>query len=58
MRSTGTPRMRATVGFCAVACICRPVRVPARNHCSSDDGHQRHDQHAELRQRNRHAGQR
>ena len=35
MRSTLTPRMRATVGFCAVACICRPVRVAARNQLSA-----------------------
>ena len=27
--------MRASAGFCAVACICRPVRVPPRKYCSS-----------------------
>ena len=27
MRSTGTPMMRATVGFCAVACIWWPIEV-------------------------------
>lgn len=35
MRLTLTPRISATAGFCAAACIERPVRVRLRNSVST-----------------------
>ena len=53
MRSTGMPRMRATVGFCAVACIRRPVRVRLRKSCSATTATNGDDEDDQALQRDR-----